>query len=74
MDIDSPCHSILIRDLQLLLVTQASEDPRTDAELGTGGPFQPGRWGPQGSRVRQSTYSRNMLPQSGGREVGVQKG
>lgn len=31
-----PCGNILITDLQLLLVTQASKDPRTGAELGTG--------------------------------------
>ena len=36
MVIDSPCCSILIRDLQLLLVIQASVDPRTEAELGIG--------------------------------------
>lgn len=54
MVIDSPHCSLLVRDSQLLLVTPASEDSRTDAELGTGISTvrQGGLWG---SRVIQST-------------------
>lgn len=56
-----------------MLETPSSRAPG-QVQSGASGPFQPGRRGPQGSRVIESTQPTNTLPLSGGREAGMERG
>lgn len=74
MVIDSRCCRILIRDLKLLLVTQASEGARTGAEQATGDLCRQAGEVPRVPESHRAFSPDNILPLSGGREAGMARG